>query len=130
MKLLCAVLLLSLPLAGQKPEFDFYRDARDKKPEVYAAELRTAGVPEKEIVRRLDLPKNHRHLLEADRWNRFYSDPKNNYNRAPHSLLTAVVEDMKPGVALDYAMGDATRSILPGLAGPFTASTCPRLRSM
>ncbi|MCL4851881.1 MAG: methyltransferase domain-containing protein [Bryobacteraceae bacterium] len=111
MKLLCAVLLLSLPIAGQKPEFDFYRDARDKKPEVYAAELRTAGVPEKEIVRRLDLLKNHRHLLEADRWNRFYSDPKNNYNRAPNSFLTAVVEDMKPGVALDYAMGDGRNAI-------------------
>jgi hypothetical protein len=65
------VMLFSFAIAGQKPEFDFYRDARDKMPEIYAAELRTAGVPEKEIARRLDLLKNNSPLLEADRWNRF-----------------------------------------------------------
>jgi SAM-dependent methyltransferase len=111
MKQLCVLLLLSFPIAGQKPEFDFYRDARDKKPEVYAAELRTDGVPEKEIARRLDLLKNHRPLLEADRWNRFYGDPKSSYNRAPNSFLTTVVAGMKPGSALDYAMGDGRNAI-------------------
>lgn len=111
MKPLCVILLLSLPIAGQTPEFDFYRDARDKKLEVYATELRTAGVPEKEIARRLDLLKNHRPLLEADRWNRFYGDSKSNYNRAPNSFLTTVVEGMKPGTALDYAMGDGRNAI-------------------
>jgi SAM-dependent methyltransferase len=105
------LLLLSLPMMGQKPEYDFYRDARDKKPEVYAAELRTAGVRENEIARRLELLENHRPLLEADRWNRFYGDSKSNYNRAPNSFLTTVVEDMKPGTALDYAMGDGRNAI-------------------
>ncbi|MGH9628195.1 MAG: hypothetical protein ACRD7E_07625, partial [Bryobacteraceae bacterium] len=80
-------------------------------PEVYAAELRTAGVPENEVARRLDLLKNHRPLLEADRWNRFYGDSKSNYNHAPNSFLTTVVEGMKPGTALDYAMGDGRNAI-------------------
>ena len=111
MKPLCVILLLSLRLAGQKPEFDFYRDARDKTPEVYGAELRTAGVPDHEIARRLDLLKNRRSLLEADRWNRFYGDSKSNYNRAPNSFLTTVVEGMKPGTVLDYAMGDGRNAI-------------------
>jgi SAM-dependent methyltransferase len=111
MKPLCVILLFSFSIAGQKPEFDFYRDARDKKPEVYAAELRSVGVPENEIARRLDLLKNHRPVLEADRWNRFYGDPKSNYNRAPNSFLTTVVEGLKPGTALDYAMGDGRNAI-------------------
>jgi hypothetical protein len=63
MKPFCLVLLLSLPVPGQKPEFDFYRDARDKKPEAYASELRKASVPENEIARRLELLQNHRPLL-------------------------------------------------------------------
>ena len=111
MKPLSILLPLSLLLMGQKPEYEFYRVARDKKPEVYAAELRTAGVPETEIARRLDLLKNHRPLLEADRWNRFYGDSKSNYNRAPNSFLATVVEGMKPGTALDYAMGDGRNAI-------------------
>jgi 2-polyprenyl-3-methyl-5-hydroxy-6-metoxy-1,4-benzoquinol methylase len=111
MKWLSIVLLLSLPLAGQNPAYDFYRDGRDKKPEIYAAELRTAGVPENEIARRLDLLANHRALLEADRWNRFYGDPTSEYNRAPNSFLTTIVEGMKPGTALDYAMGDGRNAI-------------------
>lgn len=111
MKLLSIVLLLSLPLVGQNPEYDFYRDGRDKKPEIYAAELRTAGVPEDEIARRLDLLANHRALLEADRWNRFYGDPASVYNRAPNSFLTTIVEGMKPGTVLDYAMGDGRNAI-------------------
>jgi SAM-dependent methyltransferase len=111
MKPLSIVLLLPALLAGQNPAYDFYRDARDEKPEVYAAELRTAGVPEDEIARRLDLLQNSRALLEADRWNRFYGDPTSNYNRAPNTFLTTVVERMKPGAALDYAMGDGRNAI-------------------
>lgn len=111
MRSLSIVLLLSLPLAGQNPAYDFYRDARDKKPEVYSIELRAAGIPETEIARRLDLLTNHRVLLEADRWNRFYGDPASNYSRAPNSFLTAVLNGMKPGTALDYAMGDGRNAI-------------------
>ncbi len=51
---MCLILLTALGLQAQRPEYDFYRDGRDKRPEAYAEELRKAGVPEKEIARRLD----------------------------------------------------------------------------
>ena len=111
MKPICLALLLCAALQAQKPEYDFYREARDKKPDVYAEELRGAGVPETEIARRIDLLKNHRPLLEADRWNRFYGDSNSKYNRAPNAFLTQVVEAMRPGVALDYAMGDGRNAL-------------------
>jgi SAM-dependent methyltransferase len=103
--------LLTVSLAAQKPEYDFYREARGQKPESYAAELRKAGIAEQEIARRVDLLKNHRDLLEADRWNRFYGDSASNYNRAPNAFLTTLVEGMKPGTVLDYAMGDGRNAI-------------------
>ncbi len=108
---LAAVLVIAAALQGQKPEYDFYHEDRDKKPETYADELRKAGIPEIEIARRVDLLKNHRPLLEADRWNRFYGNPKSAYNRAPNTFLTQVVETLKPGVALDYAMGEGRNAL-------------------
>ncbi len=105
------ILLAAMGLQGQRPDYDFYREGRDKRPETYAEELRKAGVPEKEIVRRLDLLRNHRTELEADRWNRFYGDSGSRYNRQPNAFLTQVVRGMKPGVALDYAMGDGRNSL-------------------
>lgn len=104
-------LLFFATLQAQKPEYDFYREGRDQKPEAYAEQLRKTGVPEREIARRLDLLRNHRPLLEADRWNRFYGNPESHYNRAPNTFLTQVVESMKPGVALDYAMGDGRNAV-------------------
>ena len=115
------------PYSLRSPSNDFYREGRDKKPEVYAEELRKAGIPENEIARRLDLLRNHRPLLEADRWNRFYGDPKSQYNKAPNTFLTQVVHGMKPGVALDYAMGEGRNSLyLRSSAGTFMGSTFPR----
>lgn len=105
------VLLSALCVWPQRPEYDFYPEGRDKKPDVYGEELRKAGVPEREIARRLDLLRNHRTELEADRWNRFYGNSKSKYNRQPNGFLTQVVQGMKPGVALDYAMGDGRNSL-------------------
>src|SRR5438067_3508066 len=101
---MCLILLTCAGLQAQRPEYDFYREGRDKRPEAYTEELRKAGVPEKEIARRLDLLRNHRTELEADRWNRFYGDSGSQYNREPNAFLTQVVRGMKPGVVLDYAM--------------------------
>ncbi len=98
-------------LQAQRPEYDFYAVGRDKKPEVYAGELRKAGVPDEEITRRLDLLRNHRTELEADRWNRFYGNKGSQYNREPNAFLSHVVRGKKPGVALDYAMGDGRNAL-------------------
>ncbi len=64
-----------------------------------------------EFCRRLDLLRNHRPLLEADRWNRFYGNAKSNYNREPNAFLVQVAGTLKPGVALDYAMGDGRNAL-------------------
>jgi SAM-dependent methyltransferase len=111
MKTFCLAFLFCASLQSQKPEYDFYREARDKKPEVYGEELKRSGLREAEIDRRLDLLRNHRPLLEADRWNRFYGDSNSRFNRAPNTFLTHVVEGMKPGVALDYAMGEGRNAL-------------------
>lgn len=105
------VLVAVTCLWAQRREYDFYVEGRDKKPDVYAEELRERGLPEKEIARRLDLLRNHRTELEADRWNRFYGNSKSRYNREPNGFLTQVVQGIKPGVALDYAMGDGRNSL-------------------
>lgn len=105
------VLFFCATLQAQKAEYDFYREGRDKRPEAYAEELRQAGVSEEEIARRLDLLRNHRPLLEADRWNRFYGDSKSNYNKEPNAFLAQVAGTLKPGVALDYAMGDGRNAL-------------------
>ena len=40
---MCLILLTALGLQAQRPEYDFYREGRDKRPEAYAEELRKAG---------------------------------------------------------------------------------------
>ena len=105
------LLLTAACLHAQRPEYDFYAEGRDKKPETYADELRKARVPEKEVSRRIDLLRNHRTELEADRWDRFYGNRGSSYNREPNAFLIQVVRGMKPGVVLDYAMGDGRNAL-------------------
>jgi len=118
----CAVLLGSALLFGQKPEYDFYSEYRTflsglwtKNPSItpaevhaaYAARLKSDGVPDAEIARRLRLLETQGAQLETDRWNRFYLDASHNqeYNPNPNAFLMAFVAERRPGVALDYAMG-------------------------
>lgn len=122
--LLCAVLGF-----GQKPEYDFYPEFRnsftpklraenpsvlltnDEIAERYAAKLRSEGVAENEVTRRTKLIRTERNLLEADYWNRFYTDSNANFNKAPNSFLRQMVEGQRPGVALDYGMGEGRNAI-------------------
>jgi SAM-dependent methyltransferase len=112
---------------SQKPEYDFYRDFRnvfipqlrshessvteDVIAERYAEKLRSEGISETEISRRLALIRSDRKLLETDYWNRFYLDDKSNFNRQPNAFLVQVVHGRPPGVALDYAMGEGRNAI-------------------
>lgn len=50
-------------------------------------------------------------MLESDYWNRFYTNSKSNFNKAPNSFLMQVVEGRPPGVALDYGMGEGRNAI-------------------
>jgi protein-L-isoaspartate O-methyltransferase len=126
---LVATLLNSVLAFAQKPEYDFYPEFRNtftpklraENPSLsltneeivgrYAAKLKTEGVSETEITRRTKLILTSRNLLEADYWNRYYLDSGANFNRAPNSFLKQMVESQRPGVALDYGMGEGRNAI-------------------
>ncbi len=123
-----AVTVLSAALAfGQNPKYDFYEEFRnvytpkvradrpsvtgDKIIEEYAAKLKSEGVEDGEIARRVRLLREERPALESNYWNRFYTNPQSNFNRAPNAFLMEVVDGRPPGVALDYGMGEGRNSI-------------------
>lgn len=123
-----ATLLCSALIFGQKPEYDFYPGYRDfmsalwmKNPkitpsqvhEAYAEKLRKDGIAEAEVQRRLRLLNTESAKLEADRWDRFYSESAHTseYNHNPNAFLMAFLANRRPGVALDYAMGDGRNAV-------------------
>ncbi len=126
---LVATLMHSTLAFGQKPEYDFYLEFRNSfTPKVraenpsllltneeivekYAAKLKGEGVTESEIARRTRLIRTERPLLEADYWNRFYTDSNANFNKAPNGFLKQIVEGRPPGAALDYGMGQGRNAI-------------------
>jgi SAM-dependent methyltransferase len=126
---LVTTLLYSVLAFGQKPEYDFYPEFRNSfTPKLraenpsrsvtneqivdrYAAELKSEGVTETEIARRTRLILTSRNLLEADYWNRYYLDSHSNFNRAPNGFLKQMVEGERPGIALDYGMGEGRNAI-------------------
>jgi SAM-dependent methyltransferase len=124
-----ATFLCSELASGQQPEYDFYAEFRnsfvpkfrEENPSVsltdnaivdkYAAKLKDEGVAESEIARRTKLIRTQRNLLEADYWNRFYTDSRSNFNKAPNGFLMQIVQGRQPGVALDYGMGEGRNAI-------------------
>jgi SAM-dependent methyltransferase len=126
---LLTTLLCSLWAFGQKPEYDFYPDYRNSfTPKVraenpslsltneqiverYAAKLKSEGVTETEITRRIRLILKEHNLLEADYWNRFYLDSNAKFNKAPNEFLKQMVEGQRSGIALDYGMGEGRNAI-------------------
>jgi len=127
--LLLTTLFYSVLAFGQKPEYDFYPEFRNtftprvraENPSLsltneevagrYAAKLRAERVTESEITRRTKLILTERNLLEADYWNRYYLDSNSNFNRAPNDFLKQMVEGHRPGVVLDYGMGEGRNAI-------------------
>jgi SAM-dependent methyltransferase len=126
-RVLCLVLFACQSSWGQKPEYDFYPEFRNKfaptfyvanpgsslKDVVagYAADSKAKGIAPQEIARREKLILENRPSLEADYWDRFYLDPASKVNRGPNAFLVEVVRGHRPGVALDYAMGEGRNSI-------------------
>jgi len=126
---LVVTLLYSALAFGQKPEYDFYPEFRNsftpqlraENPslvltneeivERYAAKLKSEGIAESEIARRTGLIRTQRPLLEADYWNRYYTDSNANFNKAPNAFLMKMVEGRPPGAALDYGMGEGRNAI-------------------
>jgi SAM-dependent methyltransferase len=79
--------------------------------EKYAARLKGEGVADAEIARRMRLIETERPLMEADYYNRFYTQGKTNYNKEPNTFLQEMVEGRMPGAALDYGMGDGRNAL-------------------
>jgi SAM-dependent methyltransferase len=114
-------------VTAQKPEYDFYPEFRRWGSELVAAEktrltreqvldryierLRREGVAQEEVSRRANLIRTEREKLESDFWNRFFTEGKANYNTAPNAFLVQMVEGRKPGVALDYGMGEGRNAL-------------------
>lgn len=125
--LFVVVVLFTAVASGQKPEYDFYEEFRGtfkprmhaERPSItndeiikkYAAKLRSEGVAGSEIDRRTGLLRDEPHVLESDHYNRFYTDPESKFNRAPNAFLMEVAIGRKPGIALDYGMGEGRNSI-------------------
>ncbi|MDX2153506.1 MAG: class I SAM-dependent methyltransferase [Bryobacteraceae bacterium] len=116
----------ALLLGAQNPAFEFYSEFRgwsrrqfqmdrtlteDQLIDKYAQRLRSEGVGAAEVNRRVEILRNSKLQLEDDFWNRFFSDPKTNYNRAPNAFLVEVVQGRKPGTALDYGMGEGRNAL-------------------
>ncbi len=113
---------------GQKPEYEFYYEYRtvfsdhvqeqnhwsltnEQVFEKYADKLRSDGVAESEIARRLRLLRTEHATLETDFYSRYYLDSNANFNHAPNRFLMEMVKGRQPGVALDYGMGQGRNSI-------------------
>jgi len=120
-RLLLLLVWIAALCLGQNAQYDFYPEFRSWAQQLrrsdrtlqfaqmidrYTAKLQTEGVADAEIQRRVGLVKNSRNELEDDFWNRYFTQGKANYNRAPNDFLVEVVEGRKSGTALDYGMGE------------------------
>ena len=125
---LLALFLFPSLSVGQKPEYEFYYGFRlvffeklqeenhwkltsGQVLEAHAAKLERDGLANSEIARRLKLLRTEHAALEADFYSRYYLDSKSNFNHAPNAFLVEVMTGLRPGVALDYAMGQGRNSI-------------------
>ena len=126
--LLFATLLCSERAFGQKPEYEFYYEYRtvfsakvqeenhwsltnEQVFEKYTAKLKSDGIAESEIARRLRLLRTEHDALETDYYSRYYLDSNSNFSHAPNRFLMQMVKGRQPGVALDYGMGQGRNSI-------------------
>ena len=117
--------LLSGPGRAQVREFDFYgefrqwrmalpADVRNQVDEVlrrYRDKLTADGVAAAEIERRLTTVRTKRNELEADFWNRFFTEPNPGFNTEPNAFLVSIAEKRKPGRALDIGMGEGRNAL-------------------
>jgi SAM-dependent methyltransferase len=125
---LLTILSYSVLAFGQKAEYEFYFKFRtvfaeklqeenhwsltnEQVFEKYATKLKSDGIAESEIARRLKLLRTEHSALEADFYSRYYLDSNSNFNHAPNRFLMTMVKDRQPGTALDYGMGQGRNSI-------------------
>ena len=49
--------------------------------------------------------------IEADRWNRIFSDPAPTFNQQPNAFMVEMVKGRRPGRALEVGMGQGRNSV-------------------
>jgi SAM-dependent methyltransferase len=77
----------------------------------YAAKLKSEGISDSEIARRIRLICTERAALDADHYSRLYLDSDANFNHEPNAFLVEVARGRQPGVALDDGMGQGRNVI-------------------
>jgi 2-polyprenyl-3-methyl-5-hydroxy-6-metoxy-1,4-benzoquinol methylase len=124
------VLLTASVAAGQTPArtqddkeaiwrqyFSWYQqgDPRSHTQERYRAKLIADGMSEAAAAERValieKLSAEHRLDFVALGFDRTYTDPVEHFNTKPNAFLVGVTSDLKPGTALDVAMGQGRNAL-------------------
>jgi SAM-dependent methyltransferase len=77
----------------------------------YAAELRSQGKSEKEIVWTIESLKKLGDRGEVEFWNRMLTAANPRFNTAPNAFLVEMTRGVKPGRSLDVGMGQGRNTI-------------------
>lgn len=119
-------LLLAVGLFGQTPPsedaiwkqyFAWFQegDPGANTPDRYRAELIGEGLSEAQANERLEvirrLSAQHRSDFIALFFNRIYEEPVASFNTQPNAFLVSMTADLKPGKALDVAMGQGRNAL-------------------
>jgi SAM-dependent methyltransferase len=90
-------------------------DPNANTPQRYRAKLIADGLPEAQADERLErlgkLSAQHRSDFVALFFNRFYTAPVAAFNTQPNAFLVRMTADLKPGTALDVAMGQGRNAL-------------------
>jgi protein-L-isoaspartate O-methyltransferase len=85
-------------LSGQPQRSLFEQRAR------YREHLKSKGLSDAQIISLF-------RELEADRWNRFFSNPPTTFNSQPNAFMVEMVKNRQPGRALEIGMGQGRNSV-------------------
>jgi 2-polyprenyl-3-methyl-5-hydroxy-6-metoxy-1,4-benzoquinol methylase len=102
-----------------KEFLEWYKDQPVAKPpetmSAYRAALAANGLTESEIARRLEVVQKRAAQGPADfvaiTFNNIYTSPKPLFSTKPNAFLAETVRELKPGKALDVAMGEGRNAI-------------------
>jgi hypothetical protein len=90
-------------------------DPNANTPQRYRAKLIAEGLTEAQADERLGVLRNlsaqHRSDFVALFFDRFYTAPVAAFNTQPNAFLVSMTTDLKPGTALDVAMGQGRNAL-------------------
>ncbi len=117
---LAATLAAQTPINEEAAWQDFFAwvkktDIRSASAQAYRAKLVKDGLTEAQADERMALVKklSEQHKLElvALNFDKIYTAPIELFNVKPNAFLQAMVKDVKPGAALDVAMGQGRNAV-------------------